>query len=342
MKKLLLIGSNTIHTYTFIELIEDYFDEIFLITDELRQGYSYQHECLDFRLNPLNLWKTPFRIKKIIHIFNPSVIHIHQANSYSFYSLLACRKFKIPTILTAWGSDILVIPKMNYFLKKMVIFSLKNANFFTSDSSFMAEEMRKLVPSIKNITLANFGISIEIQSSEKENIIFSNRLHKKLYNIDKIIEAFYIFSLKDKQNWRLVIAGNGEETDNLKKNVHLLNIDNKVSFVGWIQKEENANWYSKAKYWISIPESDATSISLLEAMASSCIPIVSNLPANKEWIEHKINGWICEKNAPNFLEKAIEYDFINAISINKKMIKEKGTKEANKRIFYALYDNILK
>ena len=77
-------------------------------------------------------------------------------------------------------------------------------------------------------------------------------------------------------------------------------------------------------------------------MASSCIPIVSNLPANKEWIEHKINGWICEKNAPNFLEKAIEYDFINAISINKKMIKEKGTKEANKRIFYALYDNILK
>jgi L-malate glycosyltransferase len=341
MKKLLLIGSNTIHTYNYLELIDGFFDDVLLVTDELREGYSLEHVCVDFSLNLNNLWKTTTKIKQIVKQFKPSIIHVHQANSYAFYTLLAVRRLKIPTILTAWGSDILVTPKVNLLLNRMVKFSLKNANYFTSDSKFMAFEMKKLAPEIKDVLIANFGIGVEIKDLEKENIIFSNRLHKKLYRINKIIEAFHRFCNENNENWHLVIAAIGEETEKLKTLVDKLNLSEKVTFVGWISKEENAKWYAKAKYWVSIPESDATSISLLEAMACSCVPIVSNLPANKEWIEHKRNGWIVEYVNSSFFTEATQHDFQSAIEFNKQLICEHGTKEANRAKFISLYTTIL-
>jgi len=40
MSKLLLIGAGSVHTYNYYKLIEDYFDDILLLTDEIRNDYS--------------------------------------------------------------------------------------------------------------------------------------------------------------------------------------------------------------------------------------------------------------------------------------------------------------
>ena len=220
----------------------------------------------------------------------------------------------------------------------MVQYNLKNADAFTSDSKFMAEEMRRLSPEKKlDILIANFGIGIEPVNAEKENIIYSNRLHKKLYRIDKVIHAFSKFP--EQQNWRLVIAATGEETESLKSLAKLLNV--KAEFVGWVDKKVNAQWYSKAKIFVSVPESDATAISLLEAMACGCLPVVSGLPANREWINDKENGYVVENINSDFFSEAVKTDVAKASVLNKKIIEEHGTKEANKKKFFSLYDKLL-
>ena len=117
---------------------------------------------------------------------------------------------------------------------------------------------------------------------------------------------------------------------------------NDVDFVGWIQKEENEQWYSKAKIWVSIPESDATSISLLEAMACGCIPVVSDLPANREWIQSGVNGIVVEDLQSDFISKALKLNYKEAIEINKQRIEKDGTKEANRTKFLQLYQTIVK
>ena len=168
-------------------------------------------------------------------------------------------------------------------------------------------------------------------------------MHKKLYRVDKIIEAFAVFNANSEtRDWRLVVAASGTETEELKNKAKSLGLANDVDFVGWIQKEENEQWYSKAKIWVSIPESDATSISLLEAMACGCIPVVSDLPANCEWIQSGVNGIVVEDLQSDFISKALKLNHKVAIEINKQRIEKDGTKEANRTKFLQLYQTIVK
>ena len=343
MRKLLLISSNTIHTYKYLQLVENYFDEVLLITNEKSTIYDYPTVELSFNLKIKNLFSTVRGIKKQITSFQPSIIHIHQANSFAFYALLASRKSSIPTVLTAWGSDVLLLPNRNVLLKKMVQFNLRNADFLTSDSTYMEQEMEKLATLKNKILVANFGIDVTPANCPKENIVYSNRLHKKLYRVDKIIEAFARFKQnKERKDWRLVVAATGTETENLKDKANKLGLTDDVEFVGWIQKEDNEQWYSKAKIWVSIPESDATSISLLEAMACGSIPVVSDLPSNREWIESGINGIVVEELDSDFISEALTMNQSNAIEINKKRIEQDGTKDSNREKFLQLYREIVK
>jgi len=194
-----------------------------------------------------------------------------------------------------------------------------------------------------NTLIANFGIDIKIDndSSAKQNLIYSNRLHQKLYRIDKIILAFEFFLKHQQEDWKLVIAGAGEETDNLKELTTSLNLNPHVTFAGWLNKETNLDYYKKAKLFISIPESDATSISLLESMAAGCIPLVSDLPANKEWIEDGRNGIIVKNENENFIQKALALNTTLCSSINQKLIQEKATKVSQRKLFIDLYKRIL-
>lgn len=343
MKKLLLVGSNSIHVYNYIELIKNYFDEIVLITNEKREGTNIKTIEADFHLTPANRFKTVSKIRKAIKEFSPSVIHIHQANSYAYFTLKAARKFNVPKILTAWGSDILVLPHKGFLYRKIVEYNLRHSDAFTSDSKFMAKEMQRLAGQKQlDITIANFGIDPPELNLKKENIIYSNRLHKKLYRVDKVIEAFKLFlDHAQEKNWQLVIAATGEETENLKQLAVKLQIDDKINFAGWVDKKLNAEFYAKAKLFISIPESDATAISLLEAMMNGCIPVLSDLPANREWVQDNQNGIIINSLSENMLERALKLDGEKVAERNKKIIVEEGTKDANRKKFVAMYDKLL-
>jgi glycosyltransferase involved in cell wall biosynthesis len=346
MKKLLLIGSNCIHTFNFFTLIKDYFKEIVLVTNT-------QHQFQDIKLiscyhvnpslkNPLNYFKSIKSYKNILLKEKPDIIHIQQITTYSYLLIKALKKLNlnIPVVVTAWGSDILINPHKGFLYKKMVQYVLNNGNIFTADAQFLLDEMKKLTLRKIEVTVANFGINVENIPTKKENIIYSNRLHKSLYRIDKIIIAFAKF-LQQYSDWKLVVAATGTETENLKRLCKTLEIESKVEFLGWVDAKTNSENYAKAKIWVSIPESDATSISLLEAMSLDCIPIVSCLPANKEWIEDAVNGLIIEDIDSNFLARFAEINCEKAIYINKQIIAEKGTKEVNRNIFIKVYEQLL-
>jgi glycosyltransferase involved in cell wall biosynthesis len=46
--------------------------------------------------------------------------------------------------------------------------------------------------------------------------------------------------------------------------------------------------------FVSVPDSDGTSVSLLEAMGAGCLPVLSDVPANREWVVHGSNGLLVE------------------------------------------------
>lgn len=341
--KLLLVSLSSPHLKTFYELVSPLFKEVVLVSNE-KQDYC-KTITLDFRLsNPINALKNIKLLSNFIEEYNPDVVHVHQANSVAVVTGIALKKRK-PLIVTAWGSDVLVLPKENWIKKKIAKKALSFASLVTADASFMKPIIKELGAK-SEIVIANFGIELNNEelvdlAKSKKSIIYSNRLHHDLYRIDQIIEGFSNFQ-KTNEEWKLVIAGNGTLTNQLKKRAKEILSPNSYEFVGFINKEENFNFYKQAKIWISNPVSDGTAVSLLEAMHFGCIPVVSDLPANKEWISEDLkNGVIISNDVSMGLNNASKLDWEFVSNTNKKLIKERASKDSMMDVFMDCYNNLI-
>jgi glycosyltransferase involved in cell wall biosynthesis len=348
-KTIALVGSNSIHTIRYLLAIAPHFKQIIFITNNV---WQFDTSCPENVI----IYKTNFKLlnlscrKKIAIILQKhqiKLVHIQQANSYAYHTLKAIKNFKLncKTILTTWGSDILVLPKKNIFFRHLVKFNLNNAHIITSDSLYMSEQIRGLAPLAKTIYTINFGIQNfpdHVNMHLKQNIILSNRLHKPLYNIDKIISAFarLINNNPHFADYKLIVAATGVETDKLVSLAAELGVAKSVNFVGMLNYSELINYYKIARVFISIPSSDASSLSVLEAMGYGCYPILSNIPANLEWVLDGINGVICQNN--NTLETYIKYalentEFEKTSLFNYDLIRKKAVFENNLTNFINLY-----
>ncbi|MCR9172247.1 MAG: glycosyltransferase family 4 protein [bacterium] len=342
-KRLLLIGStqSDVHLRNFHALIEGYFDEILLVSGN--EVDFCDTKVLDFGLkNPLKIRKTISQLRKIIQEFQPTIIHVHQANSYGYITAKA-NKRKIPQVLTIWGSDVLLLPKKSSVHRRLVKKALQGAHKITADAGFIQKNVSELIGP-HDFTTANFGIdlpSLKIDLEKKKSIVYSNRLHNTLYNIDSVIDGFAEFHQGHK-NWKLVIAGRGNRTAELKKLASSKLPKDAYEFVGFVDYETNMSYYQKASIYISVPSSDGTSVSLLEAMACGTIPIVSDLPANHEWITSGKNGIILKSTVAEALNAALKLDHVYLAAENKAIIEKKATKTANRAIYVKIYKDLRK
>lgn len=295
-KYLLLADGNSPHILKWAKELVKYFDVYLIslngISKELSElldesnVYILNEKVISTGGNFKLIFKLP-QIRKIIKSISPEYLNAHYLSSYGFLGALSCGVVSsMKFIQSTWGSDVLVEPFSNVVRKNIAKYSLKKADYITSDSWYMGDVITDLV-GVKEIIVFPFGFDkIERNIIPKEKIVFSNRALKDFYNIDKIIVWF----AKQSSDYRLIIANDGVEKNQLKQLVEKLNISSRVEFVGYLSTREQEKLYQKAMYYISLPSSDATSVSLLESMGYGAIPIVSNIPANREWILDGVNG----------------------------------------------------
>ena len=343
MKKLLLIGSNTgnAHLKNYLELVRDYFDEVLVVSD-----YPVEYapsKSVSFSLkNPLKTRNSIQKLRQIIHDYNPSIIHVHQANSYAFIAGKA-NGGSTPLVLTAWGSDVLLLPKRSIIHQWLVTQALRYADLVTADSIQMIQEIHALCPG-KEAVNANFGVDFDLpeaMNADRELILYSNRMHEPLYRIEDILTQFK--AMCEDLDGHLILAGKGSLTAKLKDYTKLHQLTSQVTFTGFVTKNQNQANYLKSKFFISIPTSDGTSISLLEAMAYGCIPVLSDLPANREWVKDGENGIIIGRSEPlsKAIKRGLELDAEKVQHYNRELINQRATKSANAALFKGIYSRIL-
>jgi glycosyltransferase involved in cell wall biosynthesis len=339
-KSLLLIGGSkgNAHLRNYRNLIEHCFEDILMVSNQEIEQFACKK--LNFKLkNPFTIWKNVRILRQIIREEQPEIIHVHQANAYGFITALANRGRR-PLVVTTWGSDVLTLPKTSFLHRWMVQYILKSADAITVDAQFMADAIHGLIGQVP-VTVANFGVEIQDieEGKERKNIIYSNRMHESLYQIDQIIQQLAPFLSKNPE-WKLHIAASGSQTENLQ-NLAKENLPvGSFEFLGFQAVKDNQQNYLQSKIYVSIPTTDGTSISLLEALAYGCLPIVSNLPANKEWIQDGVNGIISSGDLSKDLERLLQMDASSVQDRNKRIIDQKATKNANRKKFSAIYEAI--
>jgi glycosyltransferase involved in cell wall biosynthesis len=341
--RVLLVGSNSFNLFNYYQLIQGKVSHIQVVCAR-KTGYCTQIDGVKYVNASYRkawlLFKDIKILKQVIQETKPDVIHIHQIVLLAALMIFANRETKIPVIVTAWGSDMLINPRRSWILKKVVQYVLHRANIFTANSAFLEKNMRFYAKKEITIERCHYGIDMKDDKTEKENMIFSNRQLYPLYRIDSIIRNFYQFHQKHPE-WTLVIAAEGSEKQNLQILVHHLNLQLNVKFVGWLSNEENIRYYCKSKIWVSVPKSDSTAVSLLEAMYYGAIPVVYDLPASQEWITDGVNGIVVSNLEEDFLERALRVDAARCATINREKVMTEASKELNREKFLQLYQQLI-
>jgi glycosyltransferase involved in cell wall biosynthesis len=218
-------------------------------------------------------------------------IHAHYLSSHGVLALLSRRLLGVRARLvgSAWGSDILVTPERSALMRGATRAVLRACALTTSDSQVMARRMREL--GAGEVMVFPFGLeSMPAAPGPKDDtLFFANRGLEPIYRPERVLAQFAALASED---GRLVVANDGSLRPGLERQAAALGLAERVRFVGRLGVEEQARWYAHARWYLSLPASDSVSVSVLEAMAHGCVPIVSDLPANRELIEDRVNGLV--------------------------------------------------
>lgn len=230
----------------------------------------------------------------------PDIVHAHYVTSYGY---LAARCECHPLVVTAWGSDILVTPFESRLKRWITGWTLRRADLITGDSRDLIEAVSAYRPrarleevhwgaDVSKFYPASWGDKIGFQ-------IVSLRAWEPNYRIDKIVEGLCLFLKRNPDaDAHLHLLGGGSQKDALTAQVHALGLTDRVTFAGRVGDAEMASTLRKSKVSISIPASDATSVSVLESMACGLPVIGSDLPANRQWLRADSGLLISEDCAP--------------------------------------------
>ena len=142
-------------------------------------------------------------------------------------------------------------------------------------------------------TVVDHGINVQkfsVGVDKQQQIISSSQLiYRK--NVDGIIRIFSAFHKeKGYEDIKLLIAGRGEEEENLKRLVAQLNLQDSVVFLGFLSQSE-LNRYVKESYCFLVnTRQDLNMVSIPESIVSGT-PILTNFqPASAGYIQREQLG----------------------------------------------------
>tara|TARA_Y100000741_G_scaffold364676_1_gene356496 strand:+ start:399 stop:1538 length:1140 start_codon:yes stop_codon:yes gene_type:complete len=288
-----------------------------------------------------------FKLKKLINNSKPDYLIIHLMTSLPiFLSIFFNKKTKI--ILRISG-----LPKINFFryffwkifsnkIYKITCPTTSTYNFIINKKIFEKEKVVVLSDPIININ--------DYIKKKKEEFNFNNLKNKKFLigvgrltrqkNFSLMVNFFKKISDQNPE-FNLVIIGDGEQKDQLKKLSIDLKIDNKVHFIGY--QNNVFKFLQKAECFLLTSLWEDPGFVLVEAALSN-LPIISSKCPNGPEEIIKNNGYLFHNND---LEDLIDKfnEFLNTKKIiiyNNKVVLKKRIKKFTLLQHYKVLNQIIR
>jgi len=316
MKVLLLADGRAFHTLRLQTELKNQGVEVVLASMEKSDTVDVQLQKKSVS-NSLNYVFVNREIKQLRSEVKPDVINAHFASAYGFSVALSKVWQKVPVLLHCLGSDILISPKKSVAHKRKVAFALEKANHILTDSIYLAEQVKKLY-SKAILDIIPWGVEsqvLEICSQKIKRVdklteplkILVPRPHTDVYNNLFIIKALRQYINDDKIS--LTFPSWGDDAIKFKKFAEA-SCPGKINYYRRLDRDKYIQFLSGFDIYLSAALSDSSPASLLEAMGIGQIPVVSDIPGVREWINEKDqNGFLFNPKEPGSLKKTVEHLF---------------------------------
>ncbi len=347
MRILFLADAASYHTKRWVDYFVDQGHQCFLIS--LEKGAPTKAEEFSIKSGILpSFLKYPLsvrKVKKIADEIKPDLVNAHFVPAYGLVGALLGRH---PLVVSTWGSDILISAQKSLLHRLRAKYVLGKADLITTDARILTQAVLDLGVDEKKVIQSPMGVDRELvfegekrksdlsfRDENKTFVILSNRRLEPVYDLATLLKAVPLVIKQAERKVRFVIVGEGSQKKKLMRLARDLEVEQQVEFKGELSRKELIDCYKESDIYLSTSLSDSTSVSLLEAMALGFVPIVTDIPGNREWIEDKKNGFVFPISNHHALAKQIVYaieEFTDWSDFREKNIsatKEKGIWEDN-------------
>jgi len=304
----------SVHTRRWVAAVADRGGEAVVITRQPGEVPGAKEViCIAPGADKLSWFKALPEVRRVAREvaarFQPTLVHGHYVTSYGLWAA-ACG-LTCPKVLTAWGSDILVTPRESRLMRLVVAWSLRRADLITADSMDMIDEIARYHPQAPCHQIlwgADTDLFTPVAAERRAPgfDVVSLRSWEPNYNIDVIVEAFADFVQQRPQaDARLHLLGGGSLQDALEQQVKQLGLVDVVRFHGRVNDRAMVEAIQRSSVSVSVPTSDATSVSVLESMACGLPIVASDLPANRQWVDER-GGCIVPVRDAQALSQALQ------------------------------------
>jgi glycosyltransferase involved in cell wall biosynthesis len=245
------------------------------------------------RFRPRGYFAERRSLREVLRRFRPDFVHAHYLTEYGWHAWISGFH---PYGITVWGSDVTISLRRS---RRTAIYgrtALRGADLVTGDSASLVEDVIAAGARPDRTHLVQFGVDTRrfAPGADPEalrarlglggrRVLFSPRLVQPLYRHGVAVEA--LAALPD--DYVLLLGRYQVDEAELARvlaRADALGVSERVVVVPGIDHAEMPDFYRLAAAVLTIPMSDATPVTLLEALASERPVVATDLPSVREWL----------------------------------------------------------
>jgi len=289
MKLCYLADGRSIHTKRWVE----YFarnNEVHLITMDYPTG-KLDIDVHETHYLPYGYTSVlnEMKVKRIVRDVEPDILHAHFATHYGYWG--ACTNFH-PFVVSCWGDDVLIHPH-KFFLRNLVHVALYGADLITCDGVNSALAVRDIIDTVDKINIIPHGVDLtrfKVHYNQSSKVVIYMRGFEPVYDWKTFFEVVTIVH-KEVPSAVFYIIGGGSEVEIAKPLMDRL----PVRYLGQVMYGQIPYYLGMSDVYVSTSKSEGgLALSMIEAMASGVVPVVTDVGDNSKTIVNGVNGSVCE------------------------------------------------
>jgi glycosyltransferase involved in cell wall biosynthesis len=277
----------------------------------------------------------------------PGIIHSHSADMGFFISFSA-RFYRIPIASTCHG--ISFDDKQYFFLKRLAekfflrYSGFKNIIVVDKNGLEILEKagIKKGIYVPNGVDIHKFESKKEKKSDVKIKFLFVGRLEKQK-GLEYLIQAAKF--LKGKNDFEIVIVGDGEEAENLKKTAAEFEVERVIKFTGKLSERALIEQYTMCDIFVLPSLWEGLPLTLLEAAAAGLPIIATDVGGISSVFTDGANALLVKARDSRELAGKMQELMSNkklkeTLSVNARKLAEKYSWENSAKQLESIYENV--
>lgn len=268
-----------------------------------------------------NLLKLTFDFRRLTREIKPDLIHAGPIQTCAFIAVLSGFH---PILTMSWGFDLMDDVHKSRWMEWVTRYTLKQSTFFTSDANVTRDKAVAYGMNPEKTIVFPWGVDLDhfkpstfnpqpstlnlqpstLNPQPSTFTLFCNRSWETRYGVDVLARAF-VKVAQQNENVDLILLNGGSQNANIRRILQSGGVLDRVTFGGQVSQTDLPRWYYMADLYISPSHVDGSSVSLMEALACGLPCLVSDIPANKEWVVEDENGWLFRDGDADHLAEKI-------------------------------------